>query len=131
MLGPNGPATLYGVIEVFGRDQVVAPGLVNVKSRNNSEFAPGDVPPRRPCHNGLLPYEESMAGDEVLLVKAPPRFPENVQRFPAGAASTTSNVILKRRVVLPKFAIVKPFVTNDLELEFEARSQPTTHEVTG
>jgi hypothetical protein len=54
---------------------VVAPGLVIEKNFINSEFGPGEVPPRNPCQSGLLPTEDSVDAAPLSLVSAPPMLP--------------------------------------------------------
>ena len=75
--------------------------------------------------------EEMVEAELELLVKVPPKFPENFHRPVVERAFGISNKMLNRLVAEPKFAIVKPLVTKELESDLEARSQPTIHEVTG
>ena len=122
------------MIILVGMTDETDPGLVNVNELMSFEFVPGEVPPRRPCHIGLAPTEESVEDALELLVNVPPRFPEychKVDAVPGGSVFAISRTILKRLVADPRLAIVNPLVTNDLAAEFETTSQPTIHEVTG
>lgn len=107
------------------------PGLENVKELNNCELTPGETPARRPCQIGFAPMEEMVEAELELLVKVPPKFPENLVWPVVAMAFGISNKMLNRLVAEPRFAIVKPLVTNELEVKLDARSQPTIHEVTG
>ena len=75
--------------------------------------------------------EEMVEAELELLVKVPPKFPENLVWPVVAMAFGISNKMLNRLVAEPRFAIVKPLVTKELESDLETRSQPTIHEVTG
>ena len=75
--------------------------------------------------------EEMVEAELELLVKVPPKFPENLVWPVVAMAFGISNKMLNRLVAEPRFAIVKPLVTKELESALEARSHPTIQEVTG